>query len=302
MPKAVFDATAIDVKAGDYTFRANGSVLKFDGWLKIYPSKFQENDLPVVKDGEELNLKELKPEQHFTQPPPRFNEASLIKTLEKEGIGRPSTYAPIISTIQARNYATKDRSRYFHPTEIGMMVNDVLVEHFPNIVDINFTSHFEEALDDIASGKTKWVPVMKEFYEPFAKNLAEKYESVSKEEVTQQEDTGLICDKCGGKMIIKMGRYGKFTACSNFPTCKNILKDGKDKEEPEKTGITCDKCNEGELVIRTGRYGKFMACSRYPKCKNTKKIGPDGQPMERRPRFSKKSQEGAETENQEAKA
>lgn len=275
MPKAVFDATGIDVAAKKYTFRANGSVLKFDGWLKIYPTKFTENELPAVKNGQDLELRELKPEQHFTKPPARFNEASLIKTLEKEGIGRPSTYAPIISTIQQRNYVNKDRSRYFHPTEIGTLVNDVLVEHFPEIVDIKFTSHFEDELDHIASGKSKWVPVIREFYDPFSKILAEKYESVSKEEVTKQEDTGIVCEKCGGKMIVKMGRYGKFIACSNFPTCKNILKENKDKAEPEKTGIVCDKCNEGEMVVRIGRFGKFLACSRYPKCKNTKKIAPD---------------------------
>lgn len=275
MPKAIFDLTAIDIKADKYTFRANGSVLKFDGWLKIYPTKFTENELPITKEGEILDLKELKPEQHFTKPPARFNEASLIKTLEKEGIGRPSTYAPIISTIQQRNYVTKDRSRYFSPTEIGIMVNDVLVEHFPDIVDPKFTSEMEEELDQIANGNLEWVPVVREFYEPFSKNLAIKYEEVKKETVTQQEETDLICEKCGSKMMIKMGRYGKFTACSNFPTCKNILKDNKDKAEPEKTGEICDKCGEGEMVIRTGRFGKFKACSKYPKCKNTKKIPKD---------------------------
>ena len=272
MSKALFDSTSVDIKAGSCIFRANGSTMKFDGFLKVYPTKFEENDLPVVQVGEELNLKELKPEQHFTKPPARYNEASLIKTLEKEGIGRPSTYAPTISTIVTRNYVNKDRARYFHPTEIGTLVNDLLVEHFPQIVDIKFTSKMENELDDIAEGKTKWVPVVKNFYDPFAVLLKEKYEEVSKEEVTQMEKTGQKCEKCGSDMIIKMGRYGKFTACSNFPTCKNILKDGKPKEEPEKTGEKCDKCGEGEMVIRTGKFGKFIACSNYPKCRNTKKI------------------------------
>jgi len=275
MAKAVFDSTAVDIKAGEYTFRANGITMKFDGFLKIYPTKFEEVTLPLVTVNEILDLKELKPEQHFTKPPARYNEASLIKTLEKEGIGRPSTYAPIISTILQRNYVAKDRSRYFSPTEIGTMVNDVLVKHFPQIVDIKFTSHMEEELDDIALGKIKWVPVIKEFYEPFDQLLQEKYKEVSKKEVTQQEETGQICELCGGKMVKKMGRYGHFIACSNFPKCKNILK--TPKAEPEKTGVICDKCGEGEMVIRVGKFGKFMACSKYPKCKNTKKILAEGQ-------------------------
>ncbi|KKT82696.1 MAG: DNA topoisomerase I [Candidatus Yanofskybacteria bacterium RIFCSPHIGHO2_02_FULL_44_12b] len=274
MSKAVFDNAGIDIAAKQYTFRANGSVLKFDGFLKIYPTKFEENELPTVQVQEKLDLQELKPEQHFTKPPARYNEASLIKILEKEGIGRPSTYAPIISTILYRNYVNKDKSRYFHPTEIGTLVNNVLVAHFPEIVDIKFTSKLENELDDIAMGKIGWVPVVKEFYNPFSKLLATKYEEVSKEEVTQMEKTDLKCEKCGSDMVVKMGRYGKFTACSNFPTCKNILKDNKSAVEPEKTGEKCDKCGEGEMVVRTGRFGKFIACSRYPKCKNTKKIAP----------------------------
>ncbi len=297
MAKAVFDATAISISASktinsksqipnhkqlpnskseiqniNYIFKATGQTMKFDGFLKIYPMKFTENDLPMAETGEELNLQELKSEQHFTQPPARYNEASLIKTLEKEGIGRPSTYAPTISTIVTRNYVNKDRARYFHPTEIGTLVNDLLVEHFPQVVDIKFTSKMENELDDIADGKVKWIPVIKNFYDPFAVLLKEKYEEVSKEEVTQMEKTGQKCEKCGSDMVIKMGRYGKFVACSNFPTCKNILKDGKPKEEPEKTGEKCDKCGEGEMVIRTGKFGKFIACSNYPKCRNTKKI------------------------------
>lgn len=279
MAPAVFDTTSIDIAAAGHTFRANGTTMKFDGFLKVYPTTFEEVNLPILKVNEILKLLELKPEQHFTKPPARYNEASLIKILEKEGIGRPSTYAPTISTILARNYVEKDRSRYFHPTEIGMMVNDVLVTHFPNIVDVKFTSHFEDELDDIALGKLKWVPVIREFFEPFEQLLKEKYEEVSKAEVTQQEETGEICQLCGSKMVKKMGRYGHFIACSNFPTCKNILKEPKPK--PEKTGEVCDKCREGEIVIRVGRFGKFKACSRYPKCKNTKKIPKD--PKEENP-------------------
>lgn len=274
MPKAVFDATTIQISAPGkketYTFRANGLTLKFDGFLKVYPTKFEENELPVVKVNEKLNLEELKPEQHFTKPPARFNEASLIKTLEKEGIGRPSTYAAIISTIQTRRYVEKDRSRYFHPTEIGLLVNDFLVEHFSEIVDIKFTSHLEDELDEIAAGKIKWVPTIRTFYEPLEKSLKSKTEEAQKEKAAEIETTDKICDKCGKPMVIKRGRFGKFVACSNFPDCKNILKEAK--KEPEKTGEKCEKCSEGEMVIRFGRFGKFIACSNYPKCKNTKKV------------------------------
>lgn len=275
MKKAVFDSMAVDIEAGkDYIFRANGSMLKFDGFLKIYPTKFEETNLPPLKEGQVLNLESLVPEQHFTKPPARYNEASIIKVLEKEGIGRPSTYASIISTVQQRNYITKDTSRYFHPTEIGIMVNDLLVEHFPNIVDIAFTSKMENELDEIAEGKKEWVPTVKEFYNPFAKNLADKYEVVSKDKVTNVEKTGEKCDKCGAEMVIKMGRYGRFTACSNFPTCKNIIK--KEKEAPQPSGEKCDKCG-GDMVIRAGRFGKFLACGNYPKCKNTKKMDKEAQ-------------------------
>jgi DNA topoisomerase-1 len=280
MPKAIFDATTIEVKASKYTFRANGSTLKFDGFLKIYPTKYEENELPIVKVGEKLDLQELKPEQHFTKPPARYNEASIIKVLEKEGIGRPSTYAPIISTILARKYVEKDRSRYFHPTEIGILVNDFLVEHFPEIVDLKFTSNMEDELDSIAEGKMQWVPTIRAFYTPFEKELKEKTEEAKKEKEADQEQTDLKCDKCGHPMIIKRGRFGKFIACSNFPDCKNIVKEAK--KEPEKTGDKCEKCATGEMVIRHGRFGKFIACSNYPECKNTKKILKDGTTEEKK--------------------
>ncbi|MBX4211500.1 MAG: type I DNA topoisomerase [Candidatus Yanofskybacteria bacterium] len=188
MVQATFDATTIEVKAGKYTFRANGSTMRFDGFLKVYPTKYAENELPIVKKNEELSLQELKPEQHFTKPPAHYNEASLIKTLEKEGIGRPSTYAPIISTILQRKYVEKDRSRYFHATELGMLVNDFLVEHFPKIVDFQFTSHLEDELDEIAKGKLKWVPVIREFYEPFAEVLKEKVDLAKEEKKRQPHD------------------------------------------------------------------------------------------------------------------
>lgn len=271
MSPAVFDSTGIDIKAKDYLFRANGSTLKFDGFLKIYPTKYEENELPAVKAGEALDLLELKPEQHFTKPPARYNEASLIKTLEKEGIGRPSTYAAIISTVLKRMYVEKDRSRYFHPTEIGTQVTDFLTEQFPDIVNLKFTSQMETGLDEIAEGTVEWIPLIKTFYGPFAQQLDKKMEQVKKEKEANVETTDKICDKCGSPMVVKRGRFGKFIACSNFPTCKNILKEEKAKAPVEKTGEKCPE-DGGDLVYRQGRFGKFIACSNFPKCKYTAKI------------------------------
>lgn len=218
MKEAVFDTMSVEVEADAYTFGANGQALKFDGFLKVYPIKFGELTLPELEEKEKLEASEIFSKQHWTKPPPRFNEASLVKTLEKFGIGRPSTYSPIISTIQDRNYVQKDRTRYFHPTEIGKMVNDLLVQHFPDVVDFKFTGNMEDDLDKIAEGKEKWVKVIREFYGPFAATLEKKYKEVGGKTV---EETDEICEKCGGKMVIRMGRFGKFLACSNFPKCKN---------------------------------------------------------------------------------
>lgn len=219
MPQAVFDTVSAEIQAGNYEFSAQGQTIKFDGFLKCYPMKITEVELPPLKEKEELGLLELAPIQHFTKPPAAYSEPSLIKTLEANNIGRPSTYAPIISTIQERNYVFKDSNRFFRPTEIGKMVNDILVEHFPEIVDIKFTSHMEDDLDEIANGKAEWVPIIKSFYGPFEKNLEKKYQEVaSKKEVEETEE---ICEKCGGKMVVRMSRFGKFLACSNFPKCKN---------------------------------------------------------------------------------
>ncbi|MBI2003711.1 MAG: type I DNA topoisomerase [Parcubacteria group bacterium] len=218
MKEAVFDTMSVEIGAGKYTFGANGQTLKFDGFLKVYPVKYEEIDLPSLKEKEKLELLELKPDQHFTKPPARYNEASLVKILEKNGIGRPSTYAPIIFTIQQRNYVQKDRARQFHPTEIGKMVSDLLVQHFPDVVDLKFTGKMEEDLDEIAKGKEEWVKVIREFYGPFSATLERKYKEVGGKTV---EETDEVCEKCGGKMVIRMGRFGKFLACSNFPKCKN---------------------------------------------------------------------------------
>ncbi|MBI2450135.1 MAG: type I DNA topoisomerase [Candidatus Nealsonbacteria bacterium] len=261
MSQAVFDSTAVDINAKNYGFRANGQILKFDGFLKVYPIKYEESELPNLKKDDILELLKLSPLQHFTQPPARYSEATLIKALEQEGIGRPSTYAPVISTIQERNYIEKDEKKFFKPTEIGIVVNDVLVRHFPQIVDIKFTASMEEDLDKIAEGEKKWEKVMEEFYRPFEENLKKKYKEVSKKEFTE-EPTKKKCPKCGSPLLIRLGRYGKFYACSTFPKCnyteslpKNIL------------GIKCPKCNEGQLVEkRTAKRKIFYGCNKYPNC------------------------------------
>ena len=274
MSDAVFDATSIDITAKTYGFRANGSVLKFDGWLKVLPSKFEDNALPLVRAQEKLALQTLTPEQHFTKPPARYNEASLIKTLEKEGIGRPSTYASIISTIILRKYVEKDRSRYFHPTQIGLDVNDYLVEQFPRIVDMQFTSGMEDQLDEIAAGKRQWVPTIRAFYAPLALGIKEKMTEAQAAKDSEVETTDKICDKCGSAMVVKRGRFGKFIACSNFPECKNIYKEPKSTAPVEKVGRVCPK-DGGELIYRAGRFGKFIACVNFPTCKHTEKIPKD---------------------------
>lgn len=278
MMPAVFDAVRAEIEAKGqktYGLRATGNVLKFDGFLNVWPMKFEEKELPPLREGEKLELEKVLPERHETQPPPRYNEASLIKTLEQYGIGRPSTYAPIISVIQNREYVVKEQGRFL-PTEIGTLVNSVLTENFSEIVDIQFTAKMEEELDQVAEGKAAWRNIIGEFYRPFAKHLAEKYEAVSKKELTE-EKTDQVCEKCGKPMVIKLGRFGKFLACSGFPECRNTK---SLKEPPKPTGITCPKCladaerqkEPGELIERRvnkrGRArGKiFWGCNKYPVC------------------------------------
>jgi len=284
MPPAVIDATAADIAAGDTSalFRANGQMLKFDGYLKIYPEKALEVELPTLAKGEKLELHALRPEQHFTKPPARYSDAGLVKAMERFGIGRPSTYAPTIATIIARNYIARDDHKRLGPTEIAFIVNDLLLAHFPNIVDYQFTAHLEESLDEIAEGAKSWQPVIKEFYEPFAANLAEKTEAVKKDDIVPPEASTEVCDKCGAAMIVKFGRYGKFLACSAFPDCKNIkplnpgAADGAASEEFKKLAEkyaqeVCDKCG-APLVLKNGKFGPFLACSAYPKCRRIKNV------------------------------
>jgi len=284
MPEAKLDATSVDIlaeaKDKKYTFRATGSIIEFDGFLKVYPASVKENILPDLEKNDKLNLEKLDALQHFTEPPARFSEAGLVKKMEELGIGRPSTYAPTISTIENRGYIRKEDRRLI-PQDIAFVVNDLLVKHFSEVVDYEFTAKMEDDLDEIADGKIKWVPIIKEFYMPFKNNLTQKYDEVKKGDLINEE-TDEVCEKCNEPMIVKIGRYGKFLACSGFPKCRNIKslkkeasKDGKEEAEEkkpdEKSDEKCEKCGE-EMVIKDGKFGKFLACSGFPKCKNTKPL------------------------------
>lgn len=297
MPAAQLAATVIDVKteapAETYIFRANGQVLVFPGYLKVWPEKTKEQELPQVKEGQTVNLLDLRAEEHFTNPPARYSDASLVKELEKYGIGRPSTYAPTINTIIVRNYVTRDENKKLQPTPIAFVVVDLLIKHFAKIVDYAFTAKLEDDLDAIAEGDKKWQPVISDFYGDFHTNLTAKYEEINKQDIMPEEKSTEICDKCGAAMIIKTGRFGKFLACSAYPNCKNIKKytgadgGGAPKEpdarvlelEKKYTGEICDKCGS-PMKVRVGKYGPFLACSAYPKCKNIKNIAQPGDGQE----------------------
>ncbi len=280
---AEFDKTVVEIKAKDYLFKANGSVIKFAGWLKIYPLHSQNDILPELNLQERLKLIKLNAKQSFTEPPARYNDASLVKKLEELEIGRPSTYAPIISTIQQRNYVRRENGR-FYPQDISFIVIDLLKKHFPNIVEYAFTAKMEKDLDEIAAGRKKWKPVIKEFYEPFAENLDKKYSQIDKRALIN-ETTDKKCPKCGRPLVIKTSRFGKFLACTGFPDCryteplegqKAKEKNNKeqDKKEIELTDVKCEKCGQ-PMVVKYGRFGKFLACSAFPKCKNTKALDQD---------------------------
>jgi len=314
METAIFDTTRADIEAGPYTFRATGSVLKFAGWLAVYhegkdedaPAEDQrsadaeteddeERRLPKLKEGQALDLRSLLPRQHFTQPPPRFSEATLVKELEENGIGRPSTYAAIISTIVDRNYAEKEKGR-FHPTELGLLVNDLMVASFGDIVDVGYTARMEEELDEIEEGRLNWVDALREFQGKFEidlKRAKKEMRDVKREAIP----TDQICEKCGKPMVLKWGRFGQFLACSGYPECKNTREIGTvtageanvegDKALPaaakaakvtsaapdpiETEAEPCQKCGR-PMVLKRGRFGAFLACSGYPECKTTRKI------------------------------
>jgi DNA topoisomerase-1 len=259
MAQAIFDRTEVEILAKNYGFLAKGQILKFDGFLKVYPMKFEEEELPELEKGEILEVLKILPLQHFTQPPPRYTEATLIKELEKHGIGRPSTYAPILATIQERNYVKKDEKKRFYPTAVGILVNDLLVKHFPEIVDINFTAKMEDDLDKIANGEKDWIETLREFYEPFSENLNKKYKEIRGAGIL--EKTEKKCPKCGAQLLIRVSKYGRFLACSNYPKCKYTF------DLENSTGILCPQCKKGELIKRKSKKGKiFWGCSNYPKC------------------------------------
>ncbi len=285
MNPTILDATTIDIKAGHYLFRATGSVIKFDGFRRIYMegqdditngdnNEGDENvNLPDVAEGDVLDLRKLEPKQHFTQPPPRYNEATLVKALEAKEIGRPSTYATILSTIQGRDYITQEQRRLM-PTDVGRLVNELLIHGFPDIVDVEFTKEMEQKLDTIAEGKAGWVDTLDEFYPSFQDALKEAPDKMYEARKAMETESDQQCEKCGGNMIIKWGKYGRFLGCANYPGCENIKAlNGDDiAAEPEETDTLCDKCGE-VMVIKQSRSGaRFMACSGYPKCKNAKPI------------------------------
>jgi len=280
MAAAIMDVTSVDIAAGapgalrstppEFLLRATGSVVKFPGFMAVYVESKDEpgeedeagkHTLPPLDVNENLDLLGVYPEQHFTQPPPRYTEATLVKALEEQGIGRPSTYAPILSTIQERGYVERIEGRRLIPTEIGYIVNDLLVAYFPEVVDVGFTAQMEEELDQIATGDKEWVPVLRDFFEPFSKTLAIADEKMPPT-LIPVEETDQVCEKCGSKMVIKRGRFGKFLACSAFPKCRNA------RSIVVGTGVACPECKQGELVEKRSRRKRiFYSCSRYPDCK-----------------------------------
>jgi DNA topoisomerase I len=303
MNPAVYDTTSVEIIAGRYQFNSHSQSLKFDGFLKVYQESKEngngngENGLvdfiPDLKSGDKLSLVELTPSQHFTKPPARFTQASLVKILEAEGIGRPSTYATIISTLLDRKYAElKERSLF--PTDLGKTVSKILSEYFPAVFSVRFTADMENDLDQIETGKSDWVDVVREFYVPFDERLSElsSKEKEIKESLT--EATEEVCENCGSPMVIKWGRNGRFLACSAYPECRTTRPIGGE-EEAMKTDEVCEKCGS-PMVIKTGRFGRFLACSAYPQCKNTKPVptgvkcpkeGCSGEVVEKRSRKGK---------------
>ena len=288
MAPAVFDQTTIKIKAGDFALKVVGSILKFEGFMKVYVEgtdngaekngRKEDVWLPELPQGTELDLIKIESKQHFTQPPPRYSEATLVKELEEKGIGRPSTYATILSTIQEKEYVVRENMR-FRPTELGFLINDLLVENFPNIFNVKFTAEMEESLDKVEEGKLNYLAVLKMFYDSFESSLEEAQEKM-KDLRREGIPTEIICDQCGNRMNIKWGRNGPFLACSTYPKCQNtcdyIRNDKgmivalKDEETQEK----CEVCGK-PLVVKRGRFGTFLACSGYPECKFTKSIDKD---------------------------
>lgn len=275
MSQAIMETVEARIKNDIYMFSARGQLIKFDGWLKLYPKKVTEMSLPNLEKDEKVNLEDLQTNQHFTEPPARYSEASLIKALEEKGIGRPSTYAPTMSTIQDRGYVVKEKGRLM-PEQVGFVVNDLLVENFPDIVDYNFTAAVEDEFDQIAEGKVEWQKMIKEFYEPFAKNLLEKKGTIVKTSMDEKLDEK--CPDCGKGLVLKHSRNGKFIGCSGFPDCRytrSYVSEKQQKEldeaEEQVKGRKCPEC-KSDLKIARGKYGPFIGCSGYPKCKYMERI------------------------------
>ncbi|MED1469545.1 type I DNA topoisomerase [Bacillus salipaludis] len=265
MAQAVMDTMSVDLQNGKVIFRATGSKIKFPGFMKVYVEgsddqvEERDNMLPDLKEGDEVFQKDIEPKQHFTQPPPRYTEARLVKTLEELGIGRPSTYAPTLDTIQKRGYVALDNKRFI-PTELGEIIHELILEFFPDILDVEFTAKMEQGLDNVEDGKIRWVEIIDEFYKDFETHL-EKAEKEMQSVEIKDEPAGEDCENCGSPMVFKMGRYGKFMACSNFPDCRNT------KPIVKEIGVTCPNCKEGAIIERKSKKKRlFYGCNRFPEC------------------------------------
>lgn len=271
MAEARLQGTSADLTCGRAMFRATGQRVVFDGYLKLYPDQDKEKFLPALAEGSAIKALTIDGKQHFTEPAPRFTDASLVKALEEAGIGRPSTYAPTISTIIEREYVERDDKKRLVPTDTGMEVNDLLVKHFPDVVDLEFTSRMEASLDKIAEGEMQWQPLLAAFYGPFQMNLKSQEQALQKEEQTAAE--GQTCETCGSPLTVKRGRFGKFLACTRYPECKftKPLPGEAKRAEPEPTDEVCPACG-APMVKKIGRFGPFLSCSRYPECKTIKNI------------------------------
>jgi DNA topoisomerase-1 len=291
MTPAVFDQTTIDVDAKgkdgtEYLFRATGSVEKFNGFLRVYKEgkdakdeddEEEKSKLPVVTQGEVLKFKAILPEQHFTEPPPRFTEATLVKELEADGVGRPSTYASILSTIQDREYVRKEGGK-FTPTELGMVVTDLLLESFDDLFDTTYTARMEAELDEIEEGKLDWRTAMADFYQRFEKDL--EHAALHMTDIKRMErPTDFICEKCGKPMVIKWGKHGSFIACTGYPDCTNTREIAEEGATEQDETVYCDNCGR-PMVLKKGRFGQFLACSGYPDCKTTKQLGEAQKPKD----------------------
>ncbi len=273
MKPATFETMNVviqDIESSKYTFSTSGKRLVFDGFMRVYDLKSEDVILPGLSEGENLATKKIEGEQHFTQPPARYSESSLVKALETNAIGRPSTYASIISTIQTRGYVVKNEDRRFAPTDIGKTVTDMLVEHFPQIVDIEFTAKVEEQFDEISLGKDTYQKAMADFYNPFAENLQAKEKTVERH---REIITDRVCPECGGQLELKRSKFGKFIACTNYPECKYTDKSDEEKQlQADFGGEKCPNCDDGVMEVKSGRFGPFLGCSNYPTCKTIKKI------------------------------